>query len=155
MANSVQGELFSKYYYNDRNYPSNYKNFPECIRSSITLGQYKNEIKVKEDITISLQEIPIISNVWDGNRIFSCLEKIGEINGNKFREGNTNTDVVLVKPLGLILTYNGNHSINSAIINKDNAKIKINRIIDISEILNEYKFNGESYIDITISKKDK
>ncbi|BBM53323.1 hypothetical protein JMUB3935_2310 [Leptotrichia trevisanii] len=153
MANSVQGELFSKYYYNDRNYPSNYKDFPECVRSSITLGQYKNEIKVKEDITILLQEIPIISNVWDGDRIFSCLEEIGEINGNKFRDDNNNTDVVLVKPLGLILTYNGNHSINSVIINKDNAKIRINRIIDISETLNEYKFDGENYINITTSQK--
>ena len=149
----MQGELFLKYYYNDKNYPFDQKDFTECVRSSITLGQYKNEIKVKEDITILLQEIPIISNVWDGNRIFSCLEKIGEINGNKFRDDNNNTDVVLVKPLGLILTYNGNHSINLAIINKDNSKIRIDRIIDISEILNEYKFDGENYINITTSKK--
>ena len=153
MANSVQGELFSKYYYNDRNYPFNEKNFAECIRSSITLGQYKKEIKVKEDITILLQEIPIISNIWDGDRIFSCLEKIGEVNGNKFREDNNNSDVVLVKPLGLVLTYNGNHSINSAIINKDNAKIRIDKIIDISEILDEYKFDGENYINISTGKK--
>ena len=155
MANSVQAELFYKYYFIKKEYFSkNIKdiNLNQYLEKSLTLDIDTEEIGQKE-MNFFINEIPIISAPQDEEAIFSNLMTIGEINNNKFVD-TYNFCGVLIKPLGIFIVKNANHSVNSALINKDNTEIKQKfEVIDISPNFQKYKFNGKSYINITTSKK--
>ena len=47
---------------------------------------------------------------------------------------------------------NGNHSVNSAIVHNE-GEIIANVTVDISPVLEKYKFNGKDYVDIITNEK--
>lgn len=74
------------------------------------------------------------------------MDGIGECNKNPF-DGKANTgniNACLINPLGLVLVDNGNHSVNSAIIHNE-GEIIVKTIVDISPVLEKYKFNGKYF----------
>ena len=46
---------------------------------------------------------------------------------------------------------NGNHSVNAAII-YDEGEIIVNTVIDISEVLERYRFDGKKYVSVETNK---
>lgn len=149
MANSVQGELISKCLYNDRNYAG----YIECIVHSLVLNLPVEEFH-KCSIRFNVAETPIISCIWNYTRVFNSLKCIGKCNENPFdgevHSGNINA--YLINPLGLVIVNNGNHSVNSAIVYNE-GEIIANVTVDISPVLEKYKFNGEDYVDIITNEK--
>lgn len=135
MANSLQGELLAKCFYNDRNY----ENYIEHIKYSF-LFDSKFEDYQKCDIEMDISKTPVISCIWDYEQVMNKL-------GITFDSciGQSNIDSYLIEPLGLVIVTNGNHSINSAIIN-NHGNFIVNKKIDISFILEKYEFNGKNYI---------
>lgn len=149
MANSVQGELISKCLYNDRNYAE----YIRYIVHSLVLNLSFEEFH-KCGIKFNVAETPIISCIWNYTRMFHSLEYIGKCNKNPFdgdaHSGNINA--CLIHPLGLVIVDNGNHSVNSAIVHNE-GEIIANVTVDISPVLEKYKFNGKDYVDIITNEK--
>lgn len=135
MANSLQGELLAKCFYNDRNY----EKYIEHIKYSLLFGlEFKDYQECNIEIDIS--KTPVISCIWNYEQVMNKL-------GFTFDccIGQSNIDSYLIEPLGLVVVTNGNHSINSAIINNCGNFI-VNKKIDISSILEKYEFNGKYYM---------
>lgn len=149
MANSVQGELISKCLYNDRNY-SNYTNY---ILYSLVLDLPMEELP-KCSCTVKVTETPIISCIWKCESIFCNLRTIGICNNHPFDgiANSINITSYLINPLGLVIVNSGNHSVNSAIVHNE-GEIKPNNTIDISPVLEKYRFDGENYVDIGTNEK--
>lgn len=149
MANSVQGELISKCLYNDRNYAE----YTRYIVYSLVLNLSFEEFH-ECSIKFNVEETPIISCIWNYTRMFDSLEYIGKCNKNPFdgdaHSGNINA--CLINPLGLVIVDNGNHSVNSAIVHNE-GEIIANVTVDISPVLEKYKFNGKDYVDIITNEK--
>ena len=78
---------------------------------------------------------------------------LGEINKNPFNGISFayNIQAVLIEPLGLVVVDNGNHSVNAAII-YDEGEIIVNTVIDISEVLERYRFDGKKYVSVETNK---
>lgn len=149
MANSVQGELISKCLYNNRSYAE----YIEYVIHSLVLNlSYEefHECSIKFNVT----ETPIISCIWNYTRMFDNLKRIGKCNKNPFdgEAYSVNINAYLINPLGLVIVYNGNHSVNSAIVHNE-GEIIANAAVDISPVLEKYRFNGKDYVDIITNKK--
>lgn len=140
IADSIQGELFTKCSYNSNNFGGYIQ---EIIGSF-----FKDENLLEESqIEVNIAEYPVISCIWNHSRVISSLMRIGTINGNSF-DGEKyawNIDAYLIKPLNLVLVINGNHSVNAAIIYSEGT-IKVKHILDLHNSLEKYKFNGKDYI---------
>lgn len=149
MANSVQGELISKCLYNDRNYAAYIRYIQHSLLLDLTVEDFH-----KCRIKLNVAETPIISCIWNHTRMFDGLIKIGKCNQNSFdgNEHSGNIKSYLINPLGLVIVYNGNHSVNSAIVHNE-GEITANATVDISSMLKKYKFNGKDYVDIITNKK--
>ena len=78
---------------------------------------------------------------------------LGEINKNPFNGISFayNIQAVLIEPVGLVVVDNGNHSVNAAII-YDEGEIIVNTVIDISEVLERYRFDGKKYVSVETNK---
>ena len=152
MANSVQAEFFINITLFKKEYFRKNINLNQYLEKSLTLDIGTEKIEQKE-MNFFINEIPIISAPQDEEAIFSNLMTISEVNNNKFVD-TANFLGVLIKPLGMFIVRNANHSVNSALINKDNTEIKQKfEVIDISPNFQKYKFDGKSYINITTRKK--
>lgn len=144
MANSVQGELLAKCFYNDRNYEEYIKHIKYSLLFDLESKDYQ-----ECNIEIDISKIPVISCIWNYEQV---MNKLGFIFDSCI--GQSNIDSYLIEPLGLVVVTSGNHSINSAIIN-NRGNFIVNKKIDISSILEKYEFNGKDYIDRDTKNKIK
>lgn len=107
------------------------------------------------DKIYEIKDTPIITSIWNMDRVFDNLIGIGNDVGNEFRfediSVNNNIEAVLIKELGLIFVTASNHSINSAII-KGEGKLPIYNEISLKKLLNLYRFDGEKYLFIENNK---
>lgn len=151
MANSIQSELFTKCMYNDRNYQG--IGYMRAILNSFLLDLSFNFWQ-KCNIHLKVQNTPIISCVWNHSRMIDGLMGLGEINKNPFNGISFayNIHAFLIEPLGLVVVDNGNHSVNAAIVYNE-GEIIVNTVIDISEVLEKYRFDGKKYVNIETNKK--
>ena len=151
MANSIQSELFTKCMYNDRNYQG--IGYMRAILNSFLLD-LSFDFWQKCNIHLKVQNTPIISCVWNHSRMIDGLMGLGEINKNPFNGISFayNIHAFLIEPLGLVVVDNGNHSVNAAIVYNE-GKIIVNTVIDISEVLEKYRFDGKKYVNIETNKK--
>ena len=149
MANSIQSELFTKCMYNDRNYQG--IGYMRAILNSFLLD-LSFDFWQKCNIHLKVQNTPIISCVWNHSRMIDGL--MGEINKNPFNGISFayNIHAFLIEPLGLVVVDNGNHSVNAAIVYNE-GEIIVNTVIDISEVLEKYRFDGKKYVNIETNKK--
>lgn len=151
MANSIQSELFTKCMYNDRNYQG--IGYMRAILNSFLLD-LSFDFWQKCNIHLKVQNTPIISCVWNHSRMIDGLMGLGEINKNPFNGISFayNIHAFLIEPLGLVVVDNGNHSVNAAIVYNE-GEIIVNTVIDISEVLEKYRFDGKKYVNIETNKK--
>lgn len=136
--------------YNDRNYPE--IDYMRAILNSFLLD-LSFDFWQKCNIRLKVQNTPIISCVWNHSRMIDGLIGLGEINKNPFNGISFayNIQAVLIEPLGLVVVDNGNHSVNAAII-YDEGEIIVNTVIDISEVLERYRFDGKKYVSVETNK---
>ena len=146
MANSIQSELFTKCMYNDRNYQG--IGYMRAILNSFLLD-LSFDFWQKCNIHLKVQNTPIISCVWNHSRMIDGLMGLGEINKNPFNGISFayNIHAFLIEPLGLVVVDNGNHSVNAAIVYNE-GEIIVNTVIDISEVLEKYRFDGKKYVNM-------
>ena len=151
MANSIQSELFTKCMYNDRNYQG--IGYMRAILNSFLLD-LSFDFWQKCNIHLKVQNTPIISCFWNHSRMIDGLMGLGEINKNPFNGISFayNIHAFLIEPLGLVVVDNGNHSVNAAIVYNE-GEIIVNTVIDISEVLEKYRFDGKKYVNIETNKK--
>ncbi len=149
MANSVQAELMTKCTYNDRNYISYF----EYIKNSFLVDVDCKE-NSKYNTVIQIASTPIISCIWNNDRVICALKNINEKVKNSF-DGITHANNIRayrIESLGLVVVRNGNHSANSAIIHGEGELI-VDTIIDITPALEKYRYNGKDFVDIKTQKK--
>ncbi|WP_196607220.1 DUF6710 family protein [Pectinatus frisingensis] len=152
LTNSIQGELITKSYYNNKVYPDSIN----YITQTFFIGQpYENYYKPC-NLCMEIKTTPIITCVWNHKRIIEQLSKIGKNNKNPFNgeseESAQNITATLLTPLGLVLVNNGNHSVNSALVQNE-GRITVKYIIDMATSFKRYKFDGENYIYIGNDKE--
>ena len=151
LTNSIQGELMVKSFYNNRNY----REYTRSITASLLLDLQNEEFQECDRI-LDAAQTPIISCIWDINRIKDNICSIGSCNDNLFdgEKYSWNIEAYLIEPLGLVIVENGNHSVNAALVHGEGKIIAKNKI-DISPCLERYQFNGEDYINIGTGEKIK
>lgn len=147
VAGSIQGQLLTRCYYNDRNYAD----YINQVKNSLLLNFLDYEAIHNEKIKISTT--PIISCVWNNSRLMGALSKINHLAGNPF-DGNVHSQNIIacmVKPIGLVIVANGNHSVNSAIVHGE-GEIIVNQTKDIKPLLEKVRFTGKEYVEIGTNK---
>lgn len=147
MANTIQGLLNSKVYYNDRSY-----DIINSIKKSLILDKMNSDYKSCK-YTCYIKSTPIISCIWNNERVIDNIIDIGICNDNPFIGiDNSNVSVFLIEPIGLIVTTNGNHSINSAIIHNE-GQVQIDKCYDLSDLFDKYRFDGIDFLDMEANRK--
>lgn len=148
IADSIQGQLISKCFYNDRNYGMFIRN----VKNSILID-LPNENYAKCNERIDIATTPIISCVWNETRLVSAMSNINKFVGNPFDgiKNSQNIIAYMVKPINLVIVVNGNHSVNSAIVHGE-GQLVVNEVIDIKPLLKKYRFTGKKYVDIITNK---
>ncbi len=147
VASSIQGQLLTKCFYNDRNYAD----YINQVKNSLLLDLLDHDAVHNEKINISTT--PIISCVWNNSRLMGAISKINHLAGNPF-DGNVHSQNIIacmVKPTGLVIVTNGNHSVNSAIVHGE-GEIIVNEIKDIKPLLEKFRFTGKEYVEIGTNK---
>ncbi|MCM1327603.1 MAG: hypothetical protein NC094_10535 [Bacteroidales bacterium] len=149
MANSIQGELLSKCLYNDRNYGDYITNIKHSLLLDLSLKEYQ-----KCDLRVDISLTPCISCVWNNKRLIKALIDINDFVGNPFNgiANSNNICACMIKPIGLVIVVNGNHSVSSAIVH-GKGEIIVSEKIDIKPLLEKYRFNGKEYVDINTDMK--
>lgn len=99
----------------------------------------------EKPITIKINEIPILVNVWKNQRIIKNLKEINENNVFDGQKNKDNIENYYLYPMNIITCHGGNHSQFSAKIdNAGNTVIK--RIYDYSNLYDLVEFNGNNFI---------
>lgn len=99
------------------------------------------------DIEIDINELPILLNPWNGERI---LDNFIDINDNNVFDGFlfiSNIQNHYLYPMNIVICSGANHSQLSARF-QNKGKTIINEIKDFTSLFNKVKFDGENYIDI-------
>lgn len=148
LANSIQGQLITKCLYNDRNYFSIVSRLPRNILLDLSSNYYMDYNK-----TIDIKKTPVISCIWKNKSMVDCLTSINRFSGEEFDgiKHSNNIFSFIVKPIGLVVVYGGNHSVNSAIVHGE-GEITVKNMIDISPILEKYRFTGKEYVSVKSGK---
>ncbi|EGP5538836.1 DUF6710 family protein [Enterococcus faecium] len=113
---------------------------PHCYQllPSKTTFNYKTAVSLAHD--------PIISPIWRHDRLIKTLAFVGMDVNNPFKYDKANHfDLSYIKYLGIFWNGNGLHSTNSGIL-KGEGTLFTNGIIDMTEILKCYNFDGMFYI---------
>lgn len=147
MANTIQGQLNTKVYYNDRSY-----DVINLIKESLILDRMNSDYKPCK-YTCDIKSTPIISCIWNNERVIGNIINIGICNDNPFIGiKNTNVSGFLIEPIGLIVITKGNHSINSAIIHNE-GQVQIDKYYSLSDLFEKYRFDGIDFLDIKTNKR--
>ena len=149
MANTIQGLLNTKVYYNDCSY-----DVINLIEKCLLLDKMNSDYKPCK-YTCDIKSTPIIYCIWNNERVIDNIIQIGICNDNPFIGiKNTNVSGFLIEPIGLIVITNGNHSINSAIIHHE-GQVQIDKCYNISDLFEKYRFNGINFLDMKPNRKIK
>lgn len=123
------------------------------------LGEGEHHLrKFKKRYTVQNGKHPIVTEIWNPDRITNNIATIGK--GIKFskRDNNTfehydfNHRGTYIYPLGIVHVDNGNHSINAGML-KSEGHFYIDDIIDISRKYNQYYFDGTNIVDVNNNNK--
>lgn len=147
MANTIQGRLNTMVYYNNRSY-----DVINLIKKCLILDKMNSDNKMCK-YTCDIKSTPIISCIWNNERVIGNIIDIGICNDNPFIGiKNTNVSGFLIEPIGLIVITNGNHSINSAIIHNE-GQVQVDKCYNISDLFDKYRFDGIDFLDIKTNKR--
>lgn len=129
-------------------------------------GKFSNAtLFTKTNLVVSNARDPIITHIWNADRLSDAIRNIGEgmvdksfleigmRKENKFKYDNLNHKGEYIYPLGIINIYNGNHSI-SAGLNKSEGHIVIDEVVDISYLYDIYEFDGKYLINKQTNEKE-
>lgn len=150
------------------------ENFRKELNKSIVLTAYsstkqsdtehyltiiRREFSNEKRTVFNINEYPIIPSTWKGYRIITNLIMIGNKNSQNENEkapldgSNDNIVNILIRPLNICLSINGNHSQLSGIIQKSGTS-SYSQIIDITPAYGFIKFDGLFFKPIDNNEKD-
>jgi hypothetical protein len=129
-------QIFIDFYMVERDY-----NFFESVASHV------------EEHNVLIKDNGFIAFPWCRNSLLWMFEKF---RAESFQwEQDVNHSITLVKPFNIYFVNNGNHSIACGkFFNKD-GKISCNSAIDYTNILQEYHYDGEYFVDKKGKRKNK
>lgn len=115
---------------------------------------YKNVSLInRQPIQVPINELPILLDPWDENRILNNLIEIDEFDGVKHSRNIQNH---YLHPMGIVVCNGGNHSQLSGRY-KNKGTTTIRQIKDFTLLYEKVKFDGDNYIktdDNTVIKMD-
>lgn len=122
-----------------------------CKGLTAGIDQYSEEIRIinlqKEDyFKFKLRNSPIITPIWNFNRISTNIACIGEnymrMDGkpNSFMENESNHRIMYLYPLGIAVMMNGNHSVYSGLL-KGEGEVTITQMIDLTPLVLNCSFH--------------
>ena len=110
----------------------------------------KTEVKINHDFWISLARNPVLTKIWNKERLVENLSDVAEPD-NPWKQDQNNHMFNIYLPMGITEIHNGNHSANSGIIKGEGA-IKLvgnpsddspkTTIYDMSHLYDEYYYDG-------------
>lgn len=128
------------------------------------LGEFyelnKKSVKTETDFTVSLARDPVITNIWNSDRLVSSLNDVATIE-NPWQQDKNKHAFRLFLPMGLTEVFNGNHSTNSGIITgtgklqfvtSDSSSGYNGEVWDLSHLYNDYYYDGYEYRSRSNSK---
>lgn len=122
---------------------------------------YENNVYMPKELLISNARSPIITTIWNSERIIDNIKSIGDgiiidtyiTRENSFIEDSTNHRAIYLYPMGVTYVYNGNHSIFSG-MNKGEGHFHVEKIIDMSELYSKYHFDGKYLINKETNERE-
>lgn len=134
----------------------------------ILLDKFHDKVVRCKDnvIQISNARDPIITKIWNSERIAGAVKNIGKgmMNKHFYKSGieksndfkfiETNHMSQYFYPLGITLVYNGNHSIYSG-MNKGEGHIDVKEVYDMSYLYDEFYFDGTYINNLKTKEKHK
>lgn len=96
---------------------------------------------INEKIEIDLAKNPVLPFPWNMTRTIDNMVYIGDVYNNSFEYDPRNHYSFIIKPIGITMVYNGNHSITSGIV-KAEGKIISTEVRDISDNYERFYFDG-------------
>ena len=103
------------------------------------------EILDEEPINVEINQIPILLNPWNGQRVINNLVCINENNIFDGKEYKFNIQNYYLYPMNIVVCNGGNHSQFSARM-KNQGNTIIKELHDYSNIYSLIEFDGENYI---------
>jgi len=110
----------------------------------------KKEVAVNRDFCISLARNPVVTKIWDKERLVENLSRVAEPD-NPWQQDKINHMYNIYLPMGVTEIHNGNHSSNSGII-KGEGELKVfvnppigfahTTVYDMSDLYDEYYYDG-------------
>lgn len=123
------------------------------------LGEGEHHLrKFKNRYTVQNGKHPIVTEIWNSDRIINNIATIGKgitfskRDNNTFRHYEFNHVGTYIYPLGIVHVNNGNHSINAGMI-KSEGHFYIDDIIDISRKYDQYYFDGTCLVNMIENEK--
>lgn len=152
IANSIQCSLALNCFRNNKFCCDSGIDYIRLVEQSISV-----ELLGRPSVTpynLQIHETPIITCVWNIDRLQDSMLTIGAFCWKPYDAeiNRYNVRAFLVKPLGLVIVYQGNHSVNAAIIHNE-GEISISEEVDITPVLEKYDFDGVKFVDKTSKKK--
>lgn len=144
LTRTIQGEIFIECLKNNQNSPQYTTNIMNSLLLDLRDSSYYHPCQIKVNISTT----PVISCLWNVKRVKENICEIGTCNQNPFNgeHYSWNIEAYLIEPAGVVLVHNGNHSVNAAIIHEE-GEIIVKTIVDISPLLERYRFDGKNYIN--------
>lgn len=110
----------------------------------------EKEVGINHDFWISLARNPVVTKIWDKERLVENLSNVAEPS-NPWKQNQENHMLNIYLPMGVTEIHNGNHSANSGLIKRE-GKIKVignpsddstkTTIYDMSNLYDEYYYDG-------------
>lgn len=129
----------------------------EDILNDMVLTNTSYPFTLNHSYNIELGRFPIVTTIWNENSQIRTPAEVGN-KDNEWKENPISHFYKLFLPVGLIVVFNGNHSINSGII-KATGFLEISpskpnlSVYDISPLYHKIYFNGDSYIEKSTDRK--
>lgn len=136
----------------------------------------KGKIYENLNLNVSNAKSPMITEIWNPDRILDNIKSIGKgmmykrflnideadeylLNSSMKKENYFEFDEInhfahYIYPLGITHVINGNHSIFSGMI-KGEGHIKVDKVIDISYLYDDYYFDGTYITNSKTNEKEK
>lgn len=107
---------------------------------------YRNVVLLnKPSIEVSVNDVPILLNPWNRERILDNFIDINNSNVFNGAQYSFNIENYYLHPMGIVVCRGGNHSQLAAKYKNKGITI-INRIIDFTKLYNMVEFNGNEYV---------
>lgn len=103
-------------------------------------------LKQSGEIKVEINAIPILLNVWNGDRVIDNFQGINENNKFDGIKHKNNIQNYYLYPMNFIVCFGGNHSQFAARYKNDGHTV-VEKIVDYSNVYSTITFDGVGFTD--------